>query len=155
MEPTGHLMRFCFAKWNCDRLKEDADLAKNIIISDETHFYLGGYVIKQNCRIWSTENPYAYIKKPKHPERVTVWCGFWFRGIIKPFFSENEQEVNVTVDGDIWYQQDSATWHTIALSASELMYFGQLRDVIWHRWFFEIKQANKWLGSTQNWLSYA
>ena len=57
-------------------------LAKKIIFSDEAHFDLGGYVNKQNCRIWGTENPHAYIEKPKHPKRVTVWCSFWSRGII-------------------------------------------------------------------------
>ena len=106
---------------------------KKIIFSDETHFGLGGYVNKQNCRIWGTENPHAYIEKPKHPKRVTVWCGFWSRGIIGPFFFENEQAETVTVNGDhyramlneflftkikendignIWFQQDGATCHT-------------------------------------------
>ena len=61
--------------------------AKKIIFSDEAHFELGGYVNKQDCRIWGTENQHAYIKKPTHPKRVTVWCG----GIIGPFFFENEQ----------------------------------------------------------------
>ena len=82
LKPTDHPMRFRFAKWACDRLTEDADFAKKIIFSDEAHFDLGGYVNKQNCRIWGTENPHAYIEKPMHPKRVTVWCGFWSRGII-------------------------------------------------------------------------
>ena len=43
-------------------------LAKKIIFSDEAHFDLGGYVNKQNCRIWATENPHAYIEKPTHPK---------------------------------------------------------------------------------------
>ena len=46
--------------------------ANKIIFSDEVHFDLGGYVSKQNCRIWGTENPHAYIEKPIHPKRVTV-----------------------------------------------------------------------------------
>ena len=75
-------------------------LAKKIIISDEFHFDLGGYVNKKNCRIWGTENPYAYIKKPTHPKRVTVCSGFWSRVIIGPFFFENELEEAVTVNGD-------------------------------------------------------
>ena len=37
---------------NGDRLTEDADFGKKkIIFSDESHFDLGRYVIKQNCRI--------------------------------------------------------------------------------------------------------
>ena len=71
-----------------------------IIFSDEAHFDLGLYVNKQNCHTWGTENPQAYIEKPKHPKRVTVWCGFWSRGIIGPFFFESEQGAAVTVNGD-------------------------------------------------------
>ena len=57
-------------------------LAKKIIFLDEAHFNLGGYINKQNCRIWNTENAHVYIKKPMHPKPVTVWCGFWSRDII-------------------------------------------------------------------------
>ena len=45
---------------------------KKISFSDEAHFDLGGYVNKQNCRIWGPENPHAYIEKPTHLKRVTV-----------------------------------------------------------------------------------
>ena len=72
-------------------------LAKKNIFSDETHFDLGCYVNKQNCRIWRTKNPHAYIEKPTHPKRATVCCGFWSRGIIGPFFFENEQGKDVTI----------------------------------------------------------
>ena len=59
-----------FTKWACDRLTADVDFGKKkIIFSDQAHFDLGGYVNKQNCRIWGTENPHAYIVKPTHPKR--------------------------------------------------------------------------------------
>ena len=109
-------------------------LAKiKIIISDEAHFDLG-YVNKLDFRIWGTENPHTYIEKPMHPERVTVWCGFWSKGIIGPSFFENEQGEAFTVVnwdryramlneflfrkiegediGNIWFQQDGARCHT-------------------------------------------
>ena len=105
---------------------------KKIIFSDEAPFNLGRYVNKQNCRIWGTENPHAYIEKPTHAKGVTVWCGFLFRGIIGPFFFENEERKVVTVNGDryramlneflftkieeedignTWFQQDGFTCH--------------------------------------------
>ena len=55
-----------------DRLTEDADFGKKkIIFSAEAHFDLGGYVNKQNCRIWGTENPNACIEQSTHAKRVT------------------------------------------------------------------------------------
>ena len=68
-----------------------------------------------------------------HLQQVTVWCGFWYGGIIGPFFIENEKRTAVTVNGeryramlneclspkieeddmdDIWFQLDGATCHT-------------------------------------------
>ena len=66
------------------------DLQK--ILSDEDHLDPGGYLNKQNCHIWDTENPHAYIEMPTHPKRVTVWCGFWSRGIMGHFSSQISKE---------------------------------------------------------------
>ena len=116
-----------------------------------TVFDLGGYVNKENCRIWGTENPHTYIKKPTHPKRGTVWCGFWF--------FENEQGEAVTVNDNRYramlnelqrrilatfgfnrtalramqpklHSMFCALFLKIALSAAELMSFGHLRAVI-------------------------
>ena len=128
-----YMLELRFVKRACDRLTEDAVFGKKFIFSDEAHFDLGGYVNKQNCRIWGTENSHAYIEKPTHPKRVTVWCEFQSRNIIGPLFFENEQGKEDTVNGDrqrvmlneflftkteeedidnIWFQQDGATCHT-------------------------------------------
>ena len=29
-------------------------------------------------------------KKPLHPMKVTVWCGFWAGSMIRPYFFEND-----------------------------------------------------------------
>ncbi|GFX35661.1 tc3a_0 protein [Trichonephila clavipes] len=55
---------------------------KRILFSDEAHFWLNGYVNKQNCRIWSEANPQVYVKTPLHPEKLTVWCALWAGGIL-------------------------------------------------------------------------
>ncbi|GFX03994.1 transposable element Tcb2 transposase [Trichonephila clavipes] len=51
-------------------------------IHDEAHFWLNGYVNKQNCRIWSEANPQVYVETPLHPEKLTVWCALWAGGIL-------------------------------------------------------------------------
>ncbi|GFS76873.1 hypothetical protein TNCV_3755701 [Trichonephila clavipes] len=53
-----------------------------LILSDEAHFWLNGYVNKQNCRIWSEANPQVYVETPLHPEKLTVWCDLWAGGIL-------------------------------------------------------------------------
>ena len=41
-----------------------------------THLDLGGYLNKQNCRIWGTENPHAYTEKPTQRSHYQPqsWC---------------------------------------------------------------------------------
>ncbi|GFW48538.1 uncharacterized protein TNCV_1110971 [Trichonephila clavipes] len=48
---------------------------------DEAHFWLNGYVNKQNCRIWSEANPQVHVETTLHPEKLTVWCALWAGGI--------------------------------------------------------------------------
>ncbi|GFY21286.1 putative transposable element [Trichonephila clavipes] len=100
------------------------DFHKRILFSDEAHFWLNGYVNKQNCRIWSESNPQV---------KLTVWCALWAGGIIGPYFFKNDEGHNVTVNGDryramitnffipelnnhdvqeLWFQQVGATCHT-------------------------------------------
>ncbi|GFW20083.1 tc3a_0 protein [Trichonephila clavipes] len=58
------------------------DFHKRILFSDDAHFWLNGYVNKQNCRIWSEANSQVYVETPLHPEKLTVWCALWAGGIL-------------------------------------------------------------------------
>ena len=78
----------------------DADFHRKILFSDEAHFLLNGYVNKQNCRIWSEENPHETLETPLHPQKLTVWCALWAEGMIGPDFFKNEAGHNVTVNGE-------------------------------------------------------
>ena len=70
--------------------ENEPELHRKIIMSDEAHFHLGGYINKQNSRIWGSENPKMIIEKSLYPQRVTVWCSFWGGGIIRSYFFLNE-----------------------------------------------------------------
>ncbi|GFW22333.1 uncharacterized protein TNCV_1430871 [Trichonephila clavipes] len=58
------------------------DAQSPYVVLDEAHFWLNGYVNKQNCRIWSEANPQVYVETPLHPEKLTVWCALWAGGIL-------------------------------------------------------------------------
>ncbi|GFY12607.1 hypothetical protein TNCV_2447981 [Trichonephila clavipes] len=116
----------------CEFLRNDAKI--NIeTLHDEAHFWLNGYVNKQNCRIWSEANPQVHVETPLHPEKLTVWCALWAGGIIGPYFFKNDEGHKGTVNGDryraiitnffipelnnhdvqeLWFEQDDATCYT-------------------------------------------
>ena len=107
---------------------------KKIIFSDEAYFEFGGCVNKQNCRIWGTEKPHAYIEKPMHPQWVTVWCGFWSRRIIGPFFFEGSKERSLQsmaiVIGPCWTNFCSQKLKRILATFGNQ--FWNLRNRVWN-----------------------
>ncbi|GFW74779.1 hypothetical protein TNCV_963541 [Trichonephila clavipes] len=74
--------RRSFVEWAQNEMAVVPDFHKRILFSDEAHFWLNGYVNKQNCRIWSEANPQVYVETPLHPEKLTVWCALWAGGIL-------------------------------------------------------------------------
>ncbi|GFS87190.1 transposable element Tc3 transposase [Trichonephila clavipes] len=130
---NDHQARQRFVEWAQNEIAVVPDFHKRILFSDEAHFWLNGYVNKQNCRIWSEAYRHVYVETPLHPEKLTVWCALWTGGIIGPYFLKNDEGHNVTVNGDryramitnffipelnnhdvqeLWSQQDDATCHT-------------------------------------------
>ncbi|GFW11135.1 hypothetical protein TNCV_2842601 [Trichonephila clavipes] len=76
-----HQARRRFVEWAQNEIAVVPDFHKRILFSDQAHFWLNGYVNKQNCRIWSEANPQVYVETPLHPEKLTIWCALWAGGI--------------------------------------------------------------------------
>ncbi|GFV69886.1 putative DD41D transposase [Trichonephila clavipes] len=133
IDQNDHQARRRFVEWAQNEIAVVPDFHKRILLSDEAHFWLNGYVNIQNCSIWSEANPQVYVETPLHPEKLTVWCALWAGGIIGPYFFKNDEDHNVTVNGDryramitnffipelnnhdvreLWFQQDGAICHT-------------------------------------------
>ena len=86
--PHSYIEKPTHPKRVTDQLTEDADFGKKkIIFSDEALFDLGGYVNKQNCRIWGTE---------RHTQNESL-CVV---RILVQRHNWAEQEETVTVNGD-------------------------------------------------------
>ncbi|GFX27515.1 hypothetical protein TNCV_4995701 [Trichonephila clavipes] len=80
--PASDATRIRFVEWAQNEIAVVPDFHKRILFNDEAHFWLNGYVNKQNCRIWSEANPQVYVETPLHPEKLTVWCALWAGGIL-------------------------------------------------------------------------
>ncbi|GFT47481.1 hypothetical protein TNCV_3750141 [Trichonephila clavipes] len=78
---NDHQARRRFVEWAQNEIAVVPDFHKRILFSDEAHFWLNGYVTKQNCRR-SEANPQVYVETPLHPEKLTVWCALWAGGIL-------------------------------------------------------------------------
>ncbi|GFW59156.1 putative DD41D transposase [Trichonephila clavipes] len=81
---NDHEEKHRFVEWAQNEIAVVPDFHKRILFSDEAHFWLNGYVNKQNCRIWNEANPQVYVETPLHPEKLT----------------------------ELWFQQNGATCHT-------------------------------------------
>ncbi|GFW48988.1 hypothetical protein TNCV_3901861 [Trichonephila clavipes] len=79
---NDHQARRRFVEWAQNEIAVVPNFQKRILFSDEAHFWLNGYVNKQNCRIWREANPQVYVETPLHPEKLTVWCALWAGGIL-------------------------------------------------------------------------
>ncbi|GFW63852.1 hypothetical protein TNCV_3744561 [Trichonephila clavipes] len=79
---NDHQARRRFVEWAQNEIAVVPDFHKRILFSDEVHFWLNGYINKQNCRIWSEANPQVYVETPLHPEKLTVWSALWAGGIL-------------------------------------------------------------------------
>ncbi|GFU59633.1 uncharacterized protein TNCV_3186041 [Trichonephila clavipes] len=79
---NDHQARCRFVEWAQNEIAVVPDFHNRILFSDEAHFWLNGYVNKQNCRIWNEANPQLYVETPLHPEKLTVWCALWAGGIL-------------------------------------------------------------------------
>ncbi|GFS83088.1 hypothetical protein TNCV_1287051 [Trichonephila clavipes] len=82
IQQNAHQARLRFFEWAQNEIAVVPDFHKRILFSDEAHFWLNGYVNKQNCRIWSEANIQVYVETPLHPEKLTVWCALWAGGIL-------------------------------------------------------------------------
>ena len=96
LKPYDHAQRRESLKWIIEHQQVDADFSSKVKCSDVAHFHLGGFVNRQNFRIWDSDNPHVIVEKQMHPQRVTIWCGFPAGCIIGPYFFENEAGQTVT-----------------------------------------------------------
>jgi len=133
-------MRLQFCRQFVGILTENPDLPDKLLMSDEAHFHLHGTVNKQNFRYRSAANPYELYQRPTYGPKVTIWCAVCSRGVIGPYFFEDEDGKAITVTSQrytemineflspnlppkndtLWLQQDGATAHTAVISITAL-----------------------------------
>jgi len=80
-------------------LNDDGVISTHLM-TDEAHFHLSGYVVKQNYHYWAPENPQGLHQCPLRSERLTFWGGIASFGVLGPHFFENNAGAAVTVTSE-------------------------------------------------------
>lgn len=129
--PADYRTRLAYSIQIQELARREPYVINNLIMGDEAHFHLNGFVNKQNMRFWGTTNPRIIHQRCLHPVKVTVWCGVHTERVLGPYFFEDDAESALTVNGEryremlvnfvrpevenmpeVWWQQDGATAHT-------------------------------------------
>lgn len=113
--------RLVFAQLMIEKISRKSIKTKRIWFSDEAHFWLSGYVNKQNHRIWGRENPRIFQTTVMKPQRITVWCAICEEGIFGPVF------IDQNVNGELYKK----------LLIEEFIPFAQGMDAIDRYWFMQ------------------
>ena len=132
LHERDYVNRVNFCQTFLQLINQNQELVNNLLMNDEAHFHLSGFVNKKKIRYWSATNPIELHERPLHSSKVTVWCAIF--EIIGPYFFEDDRERAVTVTGphyvhmlenflgpelarhpvteETFSQQDGATSHT-------------------------------------------
>ncbi|GFU79406.1 uncharacterized protein TNCV_871771 [Trichonephila clavipes] len=90
---NDHQSRRRFVEWAQNKIAVVPDFHKRILFSDEAHFWLNGYINKQNCRIWSEANPQVYVETPLHPENHLAGALY---GLVESLFHTSSKTMKAT-----------------------------------------------------------
>lgn len=105
LKPPDLVARYNFSLHCVAESHLNDEWIRNVLFTNEAHFYLNGFVNNKNCVIWDDTNPHAILPQPLHSPKLTVWCGFTANFIIGPYFFQQEvigraDPVTVTVTGN-------------------------------------------------------
>jgi len=138
ISPQHQRDRVEMCKWFLARLEEDETFLQRVWFSDESHFYLNGYMNSKKVVYWGFQKPDEVIEKNRHVQKVTAWVAMSYQGIIGPFWFLDDNDQSVTVNSERylhvleefwkslgrkvggaerqyqWFMQDGAAPHTAA-----------------------------------------
>ncbi|KAI6659460.1 hypothetical protein LOD99_10776 [Oopsacas minuta] len=130
---AAKMNRLDMAKVLVDKIEKTKNFLQLLWTSDEAHCYLEGAVNSKNSIYWGSQRPNEVITKPLHSKKVTVWCAVSEKGIIGPYFFE-ENGMTTSINSEryfvmlerfledlkrlfpsnwqkMWFQQDGASPH--------------------------------------------
>jgi hypothetical protein len=73
----AYVNRVNFCQTSLQLINQTQELLNNLLMSDQAHFHLSGFVNKQNFHYWSTTNPIELHERPLHSSKITVRCAIF------------------------------------------------------------------------------
>jgi hypothetical protein len=83
LKQADHEKYINYCEWFTNYIQiKTVDILDVTFFTDEVCFHLSGYVVTQNTRMWSSENPYAVHENPLHHQELGVWVAISRRRIV-------------------------------------------------------------------------
>ncbi|PNF23437.1 hypothetical protein B7P43_G10587 [Cryptotermes secundus] len=123
LQEHGYENKDDFCQTFLQLINQNQDIVNNLLMSDEAHFHLSGFVNKQNFHYWSATNPKEIYERPLHSSEVTVRCaigkavtvtGPRYVHVLESFLAP--ALARLPVKEEKFFQQDGATCHTARIS---------------------------------------
>ena len=105
-----------FSIWALAQLEENTEFHRKIIFSDEAHFWLNGFVNKQNMHFHARGVIGPYFVVDENDRHVTV-NGDRYRAMLEDYLRPELNELDID---DMWFQQDCATSYTARVTVDLL-----------------------------------
>uniref|UniRef100_A0A915CU21 DUF4817 domain-containing protein n=1 Tax=Ditylenchus dipsaci TaxID=166011 RepID=A0A915CU21_9BILA len=88
LRPQDRAVRVEHAINQLDLIKATPFFLHDVMFSDECHFHIHGGVNHLKFRNWAQTNPHWFREEPLHSPYLRVWAAIGRRGVVGPFFFE-------------------------------------------------------------------
>ena len=104
-----------FSGWFLRKCEGNDDFLDSFWFTDEVHFHLDERAISQNYRLWSNEGADLVGHAPLHSAKYIAWCAMSFRGIIGPFWFEDDEGRTETINTQRYRSVLSKFWSALKI----------------------------------------
>jgi hypothetical protein len=80
--------------------ENNSNIMNTLLMSDEAHYHVFGYVNKQNYRSCTPNIPHERHQHPLQNAKVTVWCAVSSHCITGPYYFGNALRHTVNVNAE-------------------------------------------------------
>ena len=113
------------SEWLAKKIEDSPNWIRRVWFSDEAHFKLNGDVNSKNAVHWGSEKPDYVLQKPLHSLKCTAWVAISHKGIIGPFWFQDDDGNSETINTERYLEVLERFWEALNVTSKKLDWFQQ------------------------------